>query len=468
MSKALYKVTVFFLFLTAACGLLQSIIGFEMGSEIYTVDSFAAWFTWEAIIGIVAPILLLKYFYFRQYRVVFYAAAVALTASLVYMLVFCNFLITKQIVSYYKPIVLIYLCAAIIYSICLMFLGSRKNFWLNIAGFIGLIIGLALLSTVIWSTTMPHNISGRITQWASLAAVINPVMFIMHFKTEIRLLKTDTSDIPIQDHVDRFGLIKLIACLITIPLGLLIIYQCAMQVYWGKRNFENTKALARLFEARVFVNSKGDTLRYRLLKPLNYNPEKLYPLVVSLPFGGQPGTDTIRQIEGAVAAVALSADSNRRKYPAFILVPNCPAGSGWGGIPNYPSADTLVYKVITSLDTLFSIDKKRRYVTGISRGGYGTWHFICTRPDLFAAAIPISGGEDPKLASRIVNVSVWAFHGAKDQNVPVTGSRDMIAGMKRAGQKPKYTEYPKYGHNLWHQVSITPGLWNWLFAQKRN
>jgi len=252
---------------------------------------------------------------------------------------------------------------------------------------------------------------------------------------EIKLSKTENVDMPSTEfEITTLSIIKMIAYIITIPLGLLITYQSYSQVYWGKRNFENTKALARLFEARLFVNSKGDTLRYRLLKPLNYDSKKRYPLVVSLPYGGQPGTDTIRQIEGAQAAELLSTDINRKKYPAFIFVPNCPAHSGWGGIPNYPSVDTLVYKAITALDTAFSIDAKRRYVTGVSRGGYGSWHFICTRPDLFAAAIPISGGDDPKLASKIINVSVWAFHGAKDKNVPVSGSRGMVEGMKKAGR----------------------------------
>jgi predicted peptidase len=77
---------------------------------------------------------------------------------------------------------------------------------------------------------------------------------------------------------------------------------------------------------------------------------------------------------------------------------------------------------------------------------------------MFAAAILICGGEDPKLASKIVNVFVWAFHGAKDQNVSVSGSRGMIEAMKKAGLKPKYTEYPNEGHNIGYQVSIMPGF----------
>ena len=126
----------------------------------------------------------------------------------------------------------------------------------------------------------------------------------------------------------------------------------------------------------------------------------------------------------------------------------------------------LVYETINALAEP-GIDVKRRYVTGVSRGGYGTWQFICNRPDMFAAAMPVSGAGDPELASKVVNMPIWAFHGAKDRNVPVSGSRDMITAIKKAGGHPEYTEYPDEEHNIWDKVSETPGLWNWLFAQKR-
>ncbi|MCW3112906.1 MAG: peptidase-like protein, partial [Segetibacter sp.] len=52
--------------------------------------------------------------------------------------------------------------------------------------------------------------------------------------------------------------------------------------------------------------------------------------------------------------------------------------------------------------------------------------------------------------------------------VPVNGSRDMIAAIKKAGGHPLYTEYKGEGHNIWDKVSGTQGLWDWLFAQQRN
>ena len=69
-------------------------------------------------------------------------------------------------------------------------------------------------------------------------------------------------------------------------------------------------------------------------------------------------------------------------------------------------------------------------------GGYGVRHFICTRPNMFAAAIPVCGGGDPDLAENIIDVKVWAFHSRKDETVPVRFSRGMIKAIKKAGGDP--------------------------------
>jgi hypothetical protein len=44
----------------------------------------------------------------------------------------------------------------------------------------------------------------------------------------------------------------------------------------------------------------------------------------------------------------------------------------------------------------------------------------------------------------------------------------MIHALEKAGGHPKYTEYPEKGHGIWNDVKDTPGLLDWLFAQKRN
>ena len=123
---------------------------------------------------------------------------------------------------------------------------------------------------------------------------------------------------------------------------------------------------------------------------------------------------------------------------------------------------------MNALEDEFRIDENRRYITGASGGGYGTWHFICKYPDRFAAAMPICGAGDPTLAKAVVNVPVWAFHGSVDRNVAVTGSRNMIEAIRSAGGNPRYNEFPGIGHNVWPEVAKTEGVLDWMFSQRKS
>lgn len=237
--------------------------------------------------------------------------------------------------------------------------------------------------------------------------------------------------------------------------------------------------IAELFIERIHVNMQKDTMHYRLLKPIDYDATKQYPLVVCLSGGAGRGIDNIRQFTGSQGAQVLSALENRRKHPAFVFVPQCPPDSDWGrtlgkierensikrGKYNQPNVESLVFEVISELEEEFNIDRTRRYITGQSMGGFGSWHFILTHPQMFAAAVIICGGGNPDLAKNITDVPIWAFHGENDTSVPVDFSRNMITAIKKAGGNPKYNEYPKVGHNSWHQAYDTPELLDWLFIQ---
>ena len=81
--------------------------------------------------------------------------------------------------------------------------------------------------------------------------------------------------------------------------------------------------------------------------------------------------------------------------------------------------------------------------------------------------MPVCGGGDVAEASRIAAVPIWVFHGGKDNVVKTKRSRDMVAAIKAAGGKPKYTELPGVGHNAWGAAYGNSELWAWMFAQKR-
>jgi hypothetical protein len=461
MSKPLYTTLIVFLTLTAVSGLLQGILRQVIGPSFPLLDAFIPLFITSTIITLAGALLLLLYYHYRRYWFPFYSGIVSIIAASCYSIAVYKILVSGTMMSYFPLLLSFSVLAWIVNAISLISSPAGKHPWLMAAGCAGAIVGLLMLTPFIGGIYF-----AKIAEWATVAGSLTPLLFCIHFLKERTSAKADTAQTESLRIV--LGFVTAAALIATLVSGVMISSDSYYSLYWTKRNFEKTQQLAQLFEAHTFINSHNDTLRYRLLKPLHYDPSKKYPLVISLPFGGEPATDLVKQIDGAAAADFLSADSNRIKYPAFLFIPHCAPNAGWGGVPGLRTVDTIVFEAIRSLDKTLSIDTTRRYISGISKGGYGTWHFICTRPDLFAAAIPVCGAGDPGLAAKIVNVPVWAFHGSHDRNVPVSGSREMIASIKQAGGHPKYTEFPDEAHNIWYKVTAMPEVWDWLFAQKNS
>lgn len=228
------------------------------------------------------------------------------------------------------------------------------------------------------------------------------------------------------------------------------------------------------YEARE--HKQGDfVLPYRLLKPKDYDPKQKYPLVLFLHGAGERGVDNEKQLIHGLNDFA--ADEIVAKYPAFVVAPQCPVGKKWVEVdwsadshvipakPSVPLAASL--ELLDSIAKEFSIDADRVYITGLSMGGYGVWDALAREPQRFAAAAVVCGGGDPAQADKMKGVPIWAFHGDEDTAVKPKRSREMIAALKAAGGEPKYTEYPKTGHNSWAKTYSDPALYEWLFAQKR-
>jgi predicted peptidase len=229
------------------------------------------------------------------------------------------------------------------------------------------------------------------------------------------------------------------------------------------------------YEARTFTDAAGKKLNYRLLRPKGYDANKSYPLVLFFHGAGERGSDNKIQLVHGMNEFA--ADEIMKKYPAFVVAPQCPEGMQWVDVSWTADSHTMPKEpaeplrqsldLVAALQKEFSVDEKRLYVTGLSMGGFGAWDAIQRRPDLFAAAVSVCGGGDAALAEKIKAVPMWAFHGAEDGAVKPQRSRDMIAALKKAGGSPRYTEYEKVGHNSWEKAYADPKMYEWLFAQKR-
>jgi predicted peptidase len=226
------------------------------------------------------------------------------------------------------------------------------------------------------------------------------------------------------------------------------------------------------------VEGKAHDVHYQLFVPASYSSAKRYPLIVSLHGAGSHGTDNLRQLSSTVGALI---DGAQTVEPTFVLVPQDPTGDKWvtgsGEAPyrNFRQVDrpqsSAAGRVLAGLDELekkYAIDPDRVYLTGGSAGGTGTWDLI-TRNGVgrFAAAVPITGANDPSRAGQIARLPIWAFHGARDNIAPVENSREMVAALRALGSPIKYTEYPDTGHESWNRAYAEPDLFPWLLAQKR-
>ncbi len=234
---------------------------------------------------------------------------------------------------------------------------------------------------------------------------------------------------------------------------------------------------ARMVAGQLRAAGDGLDVHYQLFVPAGYSESKRYPLVVSLHGAGTHGTDNLRQLSPPVAALIDRAQSVE---PTFVLVPQDPKGDKWvtgsGDAPfrNYrqteraqSAAAGLVLAGLDQLQAKYPIDPARIYLTGGSAGGTGTWDLI-TRGGIgrFAAAVPITGANDPSRAPVIARLPIWAFHGAQDDTAPVDNTREMVANLRALGSPIRYTEYPDVGHESWNRAYAEPDLFPWLLAQK--
>lgn len=230
------------------------------------------------------------------------------------------------------------------------------------------------------------------------------------------------------------------------------------------------------FRFKTFTE-KGHVLPYRFYVPENMTKGKKYPLVIFFHGAGEKGFDNRTQFQ------RFNPVEFWKKYPCFVLAPECPAktaqttnaesvwvDTSYGAMlhhmkeePTWPMQ--LAISLIKETIRKNAVDSRRVYVTGLSMGGYATWEILQREGKWFAAAMPVCGGGDLEYAPELARIPIWVFHGAVDHTVPVSNSRDMVAAIRMFGGKPKYTEYPNVDHGAWVPTYSNPEVWDWLFQQ---
>lgn len=214
-------------------------------------------------------------------------------------------------------------------------------------------------------------------------------------------------------------------------------------------------------------STRGGELKYLVYLPPDYSQsaEKKWPLMLFLHGAGERGDDVNRvAIHGPLSHVKQGTN-----FPFIIVAPQCPAGQLWESEP--------LLQLLDKITASHNVDTNRIYLTGLSMGGFGTWKLGLTYPEKFAALAPICGGASTidviigtwDKRKHLEKLPIWAFHGAKDEVVPLDESERVVNSLKRAGLKNvKLTVYPEEKHDSWKPAYADPKFYEWLLHQKRD
>ena len=84
---------------------------------------------------------------------------------------------------------------------------------------------------------------------------------------------------------------------------------------------------------------------------------------------------------------------------------------------------------------------------GYSMGGNGIVEFAFRNPHMFAAIAAMSGYYFNLWVSRIKDIPIWFFHGAKDNMIELKEADEIVEEYKKFSVDVKYTRDPEGGHN---------------------
>ncbi len=212
---------------------------------------------------------------------------------------------------------------------------------------------------------------------------------------------------------------------------------------------------SQAFESK---NTKTLSCRYLLFLPEGYGKkQKRWPLMLFLHGAGERGDDLEKVKKHGPPKIVQT----RKDFPFIVVSPQCPEEQWW------TIKTEVLINLLDEIIERYDVDTERIYLTGMSMGGYGSWALASEYPDRFAAVAPICGGGNHMMSLTLKDVLVWAFHGAKDDVVPLKESQELVDAINARGGNAKLTVYPDAKHDSWTQTYKNQELYDWLLEHRR-
>lgn len=180
------------------------------------------------------------------------------------------------------------------------------------------------------------------------------------------------------------------------------------------------------------------------------------PVVVFLHGNSLCGSDLNRvRRYGCLDAISMGRDID-----AMIIAPQNPGG---------PWNPTRIMNVLNWVQERFAMDTNRIYVIGMSLGGYGTFDFVATYPEKFAAAMAFCGGSSRKEFCGLNKVPLWIIHGTADRDVSISQSERIVNAMKECGPTTllRFDRFKGINHSQLAKMFYLPETYQWLLSHSK-
>jgi predicted peptidase len=148
----------------------------------------------------------------------------------------------------------------------------------------------------------------------------------------------------------------------------------------------------------------------------------------------------------------------RKDFPFITVCPQLPDGS-------WPSGG--LNRLLDEVLTLYPVDQTRVCLAGVSLGAAGAWEFAGSRPERFAALVTVCAHGPLSLAPKLTKLPIRAFHGAKDDIVPLAPHQELVTAINKAGGNAVMKVFPEGDHgNIIVPIFDDIELYEWLLEQR--
>lgn len=237
----------------------------------------------------------------------------------------------------------------------------------------------------------------------------------------------------------------------------------------------------------------GDVIDgYTLYLPKSYDASKsAYPIILYLCGGSSVGgeIDVVKRWpipKLLVEETDMSLERNQYALDSFIVVsPHMKEGKfrdrQW-----YQNAQAMKEILAEVLDK-YRADSKRIYLTGLSRGGHGSWGLMSNMGNTFAAAVPIAGDlHGIESYDQMKDLPIWVAHNTGDNMVghsssvkavekieALTGKKFLklttptAAGSNYLKHDRIFNSVPLDVHDSWTAIYESVEFYKWLLKYRR-